>query len=241
MPLIRLQKYISECGYCSRRKAEELIQAGRVKVNNQKITVLGTKIDSEEDEVAVNGQILRPKDKYLLAFHKPIACITSKSDPDGRKTVYDYLPAECRQLITIGRLDYNTTGLLLLTNDGDFCQALSHPSADIARVYQVTVRGVLSRDVLNQLNRQVVLEDGPVKPLCEILSKKQQETELKLTLTEGRNRIVRRLMQHFNHPVKSLSRISFGPFHLGNLAYKKFYRFKPEQFDRYRELLVKSK
>lgn len=212
----RLQKVLANAGIASRRKCEELIVAGRVSVNGRVVTELGTKVDPERQRITVDGKPIEiVTNKIVILMHKPTACITSVSDPEGRKTVMDYLPEKFARVFPVGRLDYDTSGLLLLTNDGELAHRLMHPSHELDKVYRVTVVGMPEKDVLKQLQEGIELEDGKTSPAkVQVLRHHPQESVLELTIHEGRNRQIRRMMEAVGYPVKRLKRVKFGPLTL---------------------------
>ena len=218
MTKVRLQKYLAECGVASRRKSEKLMEEGRVKVNGKVTKTLGTKVDPETDKVLVNGRPIKEVHKGLILFHKPLLVVSSKYDPEGRKTVMDFVGPRYRSYYPVGRLDYNTSGLILLTNDGDLAVRMTHPKYEIERVYTAEVRGNVSDPTLKKLGAGVELEDGMIKMKVEVQANKKDTTVLSLTLKEGRNRIIRRTMKRLGHPVQKLKRMRHGPFAIGGLS-----------------------
>ena len=217
MALVRLQKFISECGVCSRRAAEELIQAGKVKVNGQVVTALGSKIEAGSDRVEVRGRFIQAAPKGILLFHKPRGVVATLADPEGRRTVADYLTKHYESYFPVGRLDYDSSGLLILTNDGELAERLLHPRYGHLRTYHVRVEGRVSESALRKIERGVKLEDGLARAVPVVLETDEKSTWLQLTVAEGRNRLIRRLMERVEHPVMKLRRISHGPFRLGTL------------------------
>ncbi len=210
----RLQKLISAAGVCSRRAAEQLILEGRVTVNGAVVRELGTKA-AAHDVVAVDGQPIRvPKRWRYVVLHKPTGVVTTRQDPQTRATIYDLLYDDDRALHPVGRLDYDTSGLLLLTNDGELTHRLTHPSYEIERVYQVRLRRRPTKALLRLLRRGVELEDGPAKPRS--VTTLDPDT-IELTLAEGRNREVRRLIEAVGAEVVTLTRTRYGSLHLGKL------------------------
>ncbi|MNO25089.1 Ribosomal large subunit pseudouridine synthase B [compost metagenome] len=216
----RLQKIMAEAGVASRRKCEELILSGKVQVNGETVTELGTKADPEVDEISVDGKPIGVEKKMYLVFNKPKGVITSASDPQGRKIVTDYLKGVTERLYPVGRLDYDTEGLLLLTNDGHFAHLLTHPKHHVPKTYHATVKGVPHGSELDKLKKGVMLEDGMTAP-AEVeyhdIDPEGKESTISITIHEGRNRQVRRMFEAINHPVIKLKRISFGELYLGNL------------------------
>ncbi|WP_209811518.1 pseudouridine synthase [Ammoniphilus resinae] len=215
----RLQKVLAAAGIASRRKCEDLILQGRVKVNHQTITQLGHKV-SDSDHIEVDGKpISREKFVYFL-FHKPTGVITSLNDPQGRKIVTDFFKEVKQRVYPVGRLDYDTSGLLLLMNDGELANQIAHPRFEIDKVYIATVKGYPSEKTLERLRKGIILEDGPTAPaeakLLEMDEKKGQAV-IELTIHEGRNRQVRRMCQTVGHPVIKLKRVRLGFLTLGEL------------------------
>jgi len=210
----RLQKAMARAGVASRRQCEELILAGRVAVNGQVVTILGTRVEAERDEVAVDGVLLRlaPPKRYFV-LHKPDGVLTTAHDPHGRRTVMDLIDVDRSGLFPVGRLDQDTDGFLLITNDGELAFRLTHPT------YEAEVRGRLSDGALGQLRRGVRLEDGVTAPArdVEVLRSSGDRSVVRLTIHEGRKREVRRMLQKVGHPVVRLKRIAFAGLKLGAL------------------------
>jgi 23S rRNA pseudouridine2605 synthase len=217
---VRLQKVLAAAGIASRRGCEILISEGRVEVNSEIVTEQGRRVDPERDVIRVDGTRIPPPRRHrYLALNKPRGVVTTMSDPEGRRTVAD-LVTEGRKdrLFHVGRLDTDTEGLLILTNDGDFAHRLAHPSYQVRKTYIAEVAGLVGEQALSRLRRGITLEDGPVRPTSvKIVSTAGDKTLLKITIQEGRNRIVRRTMEAVGHPVRRLSRIGIGPVRLGNL------------------------
>jgi 23S rRNA pseudouridine2605 synthase len=226
---VRLQKLLSEAGIASRRACEELITQGRVRVNGVVIDKLGSKAIPEVDQVTVDGVPIRLPQKVLYLFHKPRGVITSMFDPEGRVCVGNYAENLARRVFPVGRLDYNVSGLLLLTNDGDFAQKISHPQYGTKRKYLARVKGVLTQQRARLLQHGVTLEDGfgRLDSVSEISSSvysenligtlKNEESLLEVVVEEGRNHFVKNILESVGLPVNKLSRIEFGPFRLGNI------------------------
>ena len=204
----RLQKVIAHAGIASRRKAEELILAGRVTVNGKVVKELGVKVSSS-DKVEVEGIPVERRTPVYFLFYKPRGVISSVKDEKGRKAVIDYFPEIEQRIYPVGRLDYDTSGLLLLTNDGDFANLLMHPSSEIEKVYIAKIKGIPTREELRSLEKGIQLEDGktaPAKAKMLSLDKKKGTAIIELTIHEGRNRQVRRMFEAIGHPVLKLSR-----------------------------------
>ena len=213
------KKRIANSGYTSRRKAETLITEGKVKVNSSVVTELGTKVKNS-DSIEVEGIKLEQEDKLYILFYKPAQVITSVSDDRGRKVVTDYFKEIKTRIYPVGRLDYDTSGLLLLTNDGEFTNLMTHPSYKIKKKYVVKLKGYLMREEVKALEQGIKLEDGVTQPAIVKVKnqdKDKNNTLVEITITEGRNRQVRRMFEHFGHQVTKLQRIEFGPLNLKGL------------------------
>jgi 23S rRNA pseudouridine2605 synthase len=220
----RLQKYLAHAGVASRRHAEELIAAGAVTVNGQVVRELGTRVDPAADEVRVRGQLVRPTETPLyILLNKPADTVSTAHDPQGRRTVLDLLPPEWRasRVYPVGRLDRDTEGLLLLTNDGDLALRLTHPRYAQAKEYHALVAGTPTRATVERLARGLLLE-GETRPTAPARVWKMREqgdaTWIGIELHEGRNRQVRRMLDAVGHPVLRLRRVRVGPLTLGDLA-----------------------
>ena len=206
-------------GVASRRQSEELIAKGLVKVNGLTVSTPGLKIDPLSDRVEVNGQVLKkPEDLVYILLYKPVGCVSTVRDPEGRRKVTDLLRDIKQRVYPVGRLDYDSEGLILLTNDGELTYALTHPSHEVPKTYRAWVTGVPGPDKLKALARGVELDDGPTAPAkVTLVGIQKGEGILEITIHEGRNRQVRRMCEHFGHPVQHLLRESIGPLHLGQM------------------------
>lgn len=215
----RLQKYLARAGVASRRRCEELIKAGLVKVNNQTVTRPGTSIDPAADRVEVAGRpVAGPEEKVYILLNKPAGCVTTLHDPQGRPKVTDLLKNIRVRVYPVGRLDYETEGLLLLTNDGELTYALTHPRHQVKKTYLAWVYGVPPAEKLTLLAKGVMLSDGPAAPAeVHIKGKNKKGALLEITIHEGRKRQVRRMCERIGHPVYRLKRVRLGPLGLGNL------------------------
>lgn len=223
----RLQKVIAASGIASRRKAEEMIQQGRVKVNGQTVKEMGVKV-STQDRIEVDGHEINKEEKVYFLLNKPKRTICSVSDDKERDTVVDII--DCKERIfPVGRLDYETTGLLLLTNDGEFANGLMHPRNHIRKTYEVAVKGVLTDGMCALLEKGIELEDGKTLP-AEVFvlqrSEKKNKTVLQITIQEGRNRQVRRMMEFFHCEVTRLNRIQYAFLDLGNLRQGQYRKLR---------------
>ncbi len=223
--LVRLNKVLARAGVCSRRKADLLISSGQVFVNNEPVQEMGIMVDPDDDRITVLGREIsfgRPEPVFVYAvLNKPIQVVTTVSDPQGRKTVIDLLPPELKKirLFPVGRLDYFSQGLIILTNDGVLAHRLTHPSWNHARVYRVTVRERVDNDQINIMTKGMLLKDGtklaPVK--IKIISRKQDSTIFEISLNQGINRQIRKMCHDLGLTILRLVRITQGPVQLGKL------------------------
>ncbi len=215
---MRLQKYMAECGVASRRKAEEMILEGRVQVNGAVITQMGVQV-SEGDEVRLDGRVIRPEsEKRYVMYHKPAGEVTTAHDPEGRPCVLDHFRDYPVRLYPVGRLDYDSEGLLLLTNDGALTERLLHPSHQVDKTYLARVTGTVSPDTLRLIRQGVMLDDHKTSPAKARLVKQETFAAVVLvTIHEGRNRQVRRMFEAAGHQVLQLRRVRFGPLSLDDL------------------------
>ena len=217
---IRLQKVLAAAGLGSRRHCEELIADGMVQVNGRTIAEQGVRVDPMRDVIRVDGaRIPPPRRQLYLMFHKPRGVVSTMDDPQGRTTIADYLGRRTKDgLFHVGRLDTPTEGLLLITNDGDFAQRMAHPSHEISKTYVAEIEGVIENVTLRKLGRGIVLEDGPVRPdEVKLIQRGGTRSIVQVVLHEGRNRIVRRMLDAVGHPVDRLARTRIGPVRLGVL------------------------
>jgi len=218
--LERLQKVISQAGVASRREAETLIKEGRVVVNGKVVTELGTKVDSNNDKVSVDGKLIGSQENIYIVMNKPKGVITSVKDDRGRKTVIDLLEGISQRVYPVGRLDYNTEGLVLLTNDGELTNSLIHPKYKVYKTYIAKVQGIPSEDQLDLLRIGIKLEDGvtaPAKVNILDIDPSHNITTFEITIHEGKNRQVRRMCDAIGYPVKNLKRIKFATLTLEGL------------------------
>lgn len=208
MMKIRLQKYMAECGVDSRRHSEEIIAQGRVRVNGKKVTTQGIQIDPNLDEVRVDGKLIKQPDemKYYI-FHKPEGYLSTVSDPQGRATIYDLIPELQGKAVPVGRLDKDTQGLLLLTNDGEFAYRMTHPKFNVKKTYRAKVEGQVTDEEIKKLEKGLHLEDGMTAPAkAKVIKRFSHATLIELTLREGKKRQVRRMCDAIEHPVLVLTR-----------------------------------
>lgn len=214
----RLQKILSKAGIASRRIAEEIILEGRVTVNG-KVATMGTKADPGKNHIKVDGKIIkRFEHKIYLIFNKPRTCITSMYDPEGRPTIKDFLKGVKVKVFPVGRLDYDSEGLLLLTNDGELANAVLHPKTEISKTYIVKVKEILDDKDILELKKGVVLKDGITAPaIVKKVKKTVSNSWIEITIHEGRKRQIRRMLDKINHPVLKLKRIRINGIELGEL------------------------
>ncbi|NPA32357.1 MAG: rRNA pseudouridine synthase [Aquificae bacterium] len=217
---VRLNKFLSEAGVTSRRKAEKLILSGKVKVNGKVVTELGTKIDPEKDVVEVEGKVVKPQRKRYIILNKPCCFLTQLGkSQDGRRTIEELIRDIPERVFPVGRLDYNTEGLLLLTNDGELANRVLHPRYKLPKVYLALVEGRVSPKTLKLMKRGTELEDGFAKPDdVRVVRYEGKDTLLEITFHEGRKHIVKRYLASFGHRVKRLKRVALGPIKLGKLS-----------------------
>jgi len=217
--LIRLQKLLAQSGVASRRKCEELMLAGLVEVDGEVVTRLGTKVDPTTAVIRVEGRRLPPVSEHVyLVLNKPAGVTSTMSDPHADRTLAEFVADRPERLFHVGRLDTDTDGLILLTNDGDFAQKMAHPSYEVEKTYVAEVDGVVARATIKRLLDGVVLEDGPVEVReARVRNAHGGRSIVELVIHEGRNRIVRRLLDQVGHPVRRLSRTRIGPVRLGEL------------------------
>jgi 23S rRNA pseudouridine2605 synthase len=219
----RLQKILARAGVASRRKAEEMILAGRVSVGGQVVSSLGVQAESGDD-VRVDGRLISaPEEKRYIMLHKPEGYVTTVRDPQGRPTVKSLVAGIPLRLYPVGRLDYDSEGLLLMTNDGDFAYGLQHPRFQVPKTYRVQLAGQILPSDLDRLAAGVALGDGPFRPACIRCERVTRDHSwLQLTITEGRNRIIRRAMDQMGYRVCRLIRLKIGDLRLGSLKKGEF-------------------
>lgn len=209
----RLQKIMAQAGVASRRKCEQLITEGRVRVNGDVVRELGYKADPQCDRIEVDGQMIAREEHVYFLLYKPTGYITSVTDPQGRRTVLDLMRGVGARIYPVGRLDYDTSGLLLLTNDGEFAHYITHPRYELDKVYEAVVRGRIDDTALRKLREGIMLEDGmtaPAKAECLASDARRGTSTVRLTIHEGRNRQVRRMCEAVGHPVMQLARVRLG-------------------------------
>lgn len=245
---LRLQKYLAAAGLGSRRKCEELITGGRVTVNGAAVSELGVTVDAEVDVVAVDGRQLAQQQKSYYRFHKPVGIHCTFRDPFGRPGLDSFVEKLPVRVFAVGRLDADTCGLLLLTNDGDFAQQMLHPSYGVERVYRAAVHGVADEQVCRNLLTEISLDDGPARAVRAAPVRPSARTRaifgdlpksqslIEIVVTEGRKHFVKRLLAAHGYPVQRLCRISFGSFALGKLVPGEIKELSPQEVDSHKRL-----
>ena len=234
---MRLQKYLAGCGAASRRKCEEFITAGRVTVNGAVVTELGTQVE-EGDAVTLDGKPMLPEEKkYYILYHKPMGEVCTASDPHGRATVLDRFRDFPVRLFPVGRLDFDSEGLLLLTNDGEMMQRMLHPSREVDKTYLARVDGDVSLEAIRRLRAGILLDERMTAPAdVRVIRRTGVETVALVTIHEGRNRQVRRMFDAVGHTVLLLRRVKFGPLEMGELKRGQWRELTEEDLARLRAL-----
>lgn len=238
----KIHAYLAHMGISSRRKAEEIVKAGKVTVNG-KVALLGQRIDPLKDRVAVHGQELNTSTNLLyFLVNKPQGYVSTASDELDRPTVLELAPPTKERLYPVGRLDQDSEGLMLLTNDGDIAHHLTHPRFEIPKTYEVKIGGRPTTKALQHLRRGVRLKEGYTSPAeVEIINHSDNATWLTITIHEGRNRQVRRMMERVGYTVQELIRVEFGPFTLSQLGRKKYYQLTQKEVEELKEYLAQQK
>ncbi|MBR6816451.1 MAG: rRNA pseudouridine synthase [Clostridia bacterium] len=228
---MRIAKFMAAAGVASRRKSEELIKKGVVRVNGRFVYDPATNVNPEIDEIYVSGRKIRiPDEKIYIMLNKPVGCVSTCHDDKGRRTVLDYVKGIDQRIYPIGRLDFTTEGLLLLTNDGELANKLMHPSHEVTKRYYVVVDSYVSQDEITQLERGVVIEGGKTAPArIKVMNATPERTELTIIIHEGRNRQVRRMFETVGKNVVFLKRISVGDINLGPLKKGKYRMLTNEE------------
>ena len=227
----RLNRILSLAGAASRRKADEFIKSGRVILNGQKVFELGTKAVWGKDSIKLDGkEIPGPSDRIYIMLNKPFGYITSLSDPEGRPVVTDLIKDIPQRLYPVGRLDFDSIGLLLMTNDGDFSYRLTHPKYHAPKTYKVTVEGKVSDETLRRLKNGIELDDGfSGKSKADLIRQAGSRSVIRLTVNQGRNRLVRRMVEAVGCEVIQLMRTGFGGIEIGNLKIGKYRHLNPDE------------
>ncbi len=227
---MRINKYIATSGLTSRRKAEELIISGKVKINGKVVTALATDVKAT-DSVTVEGKPIHATENFLyFKLHKPKGYVSTVDDEKGRKTVMELMRGVHTRVFPVGRLDYDTEGLLLMTNDGDISNILTRPSSEVEKVYYATIEGTITADEVKQLSSGVEIEDYKTKP-CSVVVMEQNptQTKLALTITEGKNRQIRKMFESIGKNVKFLKRVQVGEIRLGGLSRGEYKPLNPKE------------
>lgn len=235
---MRIAKFMAAAGVASRRKSEELILQEKVKVNGKTVSELGLQVDPEQDQVTYLGRVLQiSQERIYIMLNKPVGCVSTCSDDKGRATVLDYIrDIDCR-IYPVGRLDFTTEGLLLLTNDGELANKLTHPSHEVGKRYYVVVDSYVSPDEIDKLQKGVFLEEGKTAPArIKVMKAEPSRTELTMVIHEGRNRQVRRMFETLGKNVVFLKRISVGELNLGSLKRGEYRFLTPEEVDYLRRI-----
>ncbi len=237
--LERLQKFLAQAGVASRRKSEELIKQGRVKVNGKVVTELGTKINPNADKIHIDGRLLESKEEHIyILLNKPKGYISTVKDTHGRKTVMELIPKTFARLYPIGRLDSLTTGLLLLTNDGELTYKLTHPKHELSKTYRTVVKGKLTLDAITSLEKGIKLDDGITAPAkVNVIEIKEGNTLVEITIHEGKNRQVRRMFDAVGFPVLKLKRVSIGFLNLKGVAPGKYRNLTTYEINKLKTLV----
>ena len=233
---------MSAAGAASRRAAEELIVEGRVRVNGKVVTELGAKADPDKDHIKVDGKLINPKQpQTYIMLNKPAGYVTTMSDPEGRPTVQDLMKGIKVRVYPVGRLDYNTEGMLLMTNDGDFAHLISHPSHELSKTYLAKIKGVLDERTLHELEKGIFLEDGKTAPArVKKVRKEEMNSWVEITIREGRKRQVRRMFDRVGRSVIRLKRIRTGNLSLGDLPEGQYRHLTPAEVRALKETSVKA-
>ena len=236
--MMRLQKYLALCGVASRRRAEQMILDGKVQVNGITIREMGVQVDETTDRVCVEGQEVHPEEeKHYLAYYKPIGEVTTVSDPEGRATVMDKFRDYPVRLFPVGRLDYDSEGLLLLTNDGEMMNHLLHPSHEVSKVYLVKASNQVTEEEIRRLRRGVMIDEKLTSPAeVRLIRRETFDTVLLISIHEGRNRQVRKMLEAIGHQVVSLKRVEFGPVSLGDLPRGQWRRLTEREVSKLKAL-----
>lgn len=227
---IRLQKYMAECGIASRRKSEELIADGKVRING-KVATIGDKVDPKKDKVTVSGEkVFKETEMKYIMLYKPRGFVTTMSDEQGRKCVADLVSDVPVRVYPVGRLDKDSEGLLLFTNDGEFANNMTHPSKHVPKTYRVTVRPAINEDILNRLTTGIMI-DGKMTLPCDIrvISEEPGRVVMEIVLVEGRNRQIRKMCEEVGLEVARLKRVQIGPVKLGMLGQGTWRELTPQE------------
>lgn len=237
--MIRINKYLAQCGVASRRGADQFVAEGRVSVNGEVISDAGRSVDENVDTVCLDGAVVTPEEiKEYILMNKPVDVITTLDDPLERRTVKHLLKGLEVRVYPVGRLDRDTEGVLLLTNDGELAHRLTHPRYEVKKVYEAVVRGFFDQRQVQQIAEGIRLEDGAIgRGEVEILAQTKSASRIKLTLTEGRKREVRQMCGEVGNPVQTLMRLSFGGIVIDGLDTGKWRRLTPDEIRQLKDLV----
>ncbi len=231
-PPIRLQRLLASAGFGSRRQCEDLIEMGRVEVDGTLVTQLGSTVDPKTQKVKVDGNLLRAQKRVYYAVNKPVGFVTTNRDPQGRPRVIDLVPPSER-VFPVGRLDRSSEGLLLLTNDGELSQKLTHPKFGVRKVYRVTVAGKVDAESMKKMRQGIYIAEGFVKVEgAKLVKTRSRATEMEIILREGKNREIRRILARLGHKVQTLRRIAVGPLKLGDLPHGAYRILTAKEVDK---------
>ena len=234
----RLQKVMAHAGVASRRKSEEIIAEGRVKVNGEIVEEMGFKVNPEQDEIVVDGEVIREEKKRYILLNKPEGYITTVSDPEGRPTVMDLIPDLKQRLYPAGRLDYDSSGLRLMTNDGDLTYKLTHPKKEVDKKYRVLVQGKLSQEDFEKFEAGMIIDGQKTAPAkISNMNYKDEQTQFDIVIHEGRNRQVRRMVKIVGFSVISLKRIAFAFLTLKGVKEGEFRYLSDQEVDKLKNIL----
>ena len=239
---VRLQKYLASCGVASRRAAEEMIRDRRVRVNGKIVTEMGHTVSAfGQDNITVDGKSVAPEELGIILLNKPKNMVSTLSDPEGRPTIGAYLTKKYNSYFPVGRLDWESEGLVILTNDGYLADILLHPRYQVPREYEIEVSGFVHDKAVSRLKEGIKLEDGIAKASSvRCMKRNDSSSVLVLVVTEGRNRLVRRMMDTLGFPVKKLLRISHGPFRLGRVKSGQIQKLTEKEYLSLRNKVMKS-
>ena len=236
--MMRLQKYLALCGVASRRRSEQMILEGKVMVNGQTIREMGVQVDETRDVVRVSGEVVKPEaEKHYIAYNKPIGEVTTVSDPEGRSTVMDKFREYPVRLFPVGRLDYDSEGLLLLTNDGELMNHLLHPSHEVRKTYWVKASNQVTEEDIRTLRSGVMIDGRLTSPAeVRLIRREAFDTVLLISIHEGRNRQVRKMLEAIDHQVVHLKRVGFGPISLDDLPVGQWRRLSDTEIAKLKKL-----
>ena len=241
MSKVRINKFIASSGICSRREADRLIEDGKVKVNGKTVSELGFSVDDKKDKVEVEGKLIHSVKLDYYKFYKPAGYITTSDDEKGRKTIYDLLPENLYHLKPVGRLDKDSTGLIILTNDGELINQLTHPSVKVPKIYLVRIDAKIPRKDLEAISAGVEIEKGKIAfAAITVLEMDSSSTTMKITLFQGMNRQIRKMFEHFGYEVKSLKRVQHATITLDGMKRGEFKQLKPKNVKELKSFLSKA-